>query len=382
MDQNEIEIVIGGDFVPAGSEMGAFEQGNALELVGNELLSIIHGADFCVFNLEVPLTDKAAPIAKCGPNLIAPTSTINGLIAINPGLFALANNHILDQGAQGLESTMSTLNSAGVKYFGAGKNIEEAREPFVFEKNGIKIGFYACAEHEFTIATEKRSGANPFDPLESLDHIANLKENCDYVVVLYHGGKEHYRYPSPMLQRTCRKIADKGADLVVCQHSHCIGCKEDWNGSTIVYGQGNFLFDDGENEFWQTSLLLEVSFGKTGVKVEYRPIRKQGPAIRLAHGADAEEILLAFDMRSKQIVQPHFVEKEYTHFAGTMLNSYLNAFIPGSKSIVYRVVNRLFCRKLASRIIGKRQILSQINYIDCEAHRELFLTALRERMKW
>ena len=42
-----------------------------------------------------------------------------------------------------------------------------------------------------------------------------LKKQCDYVIVLYHGGKEHYRYPSPYLQKVCRKIVDKGADIVV-----------------------------------------------------------------------------------------------------------------------------------------------------------------------
>src|SRR5690606_29065463 len=119
----------------------------------------------------------------------------------------------------------------------------------------IKIGFYVCAEHEFSIASVDSPGANPFDPLESLDHIADLKNECDYVVVLYHGGKEHYRYPSPYLQKVCRKMADKGANLVICQHSHCIGCFEVYKDSTLVYGQGNFIFNKHDNEYWKTSIL-------------------------------------------------------------------------------------------------------------------------------
>lgn len=46
---------------------------------------------------------------------------------------------------------------------------------------------------------------------------------------------------------------------MVCQHSHCIGCKEEYLQGTIVYGQGNFLFDDEENEYWQTSLLIRIT---------------------------------------------------------------------------------------------------------------------------
>ena len=37
-----------------------------------------------IFNLETPITDDFNPIAKCGPNLIAPTSTIKGIKALNP----------------------------------------------------------------------------------------------------------------------------------------------------------------------------------------------------------------------------------------------------------------------------------------------------------
>ena len=50
----------------------------------------------------------------------------------------------------------------------------------------------------------KSLGANPFDPLETPDHIAELKSRCDYVIVLYHGGKEYYRCPSPNLRKVFR----------------------------------------------------------------------------------------------------------------------------------------------------------------------------------
>ena len=54
-------------------------------------------------NLEVPLVNRASPIRKYGPCLIASIETIVGLKAINPFFFTLANNHILDQGVCGLE---------------------------------------------------------------------------------------------------------------------------------------------------------------------------------------------------------------------------------------------------------------------------------------
>lgn len=142
-------------------------------------------------------------------------------------------------------------------------------------QGGFKIGIYACAEHEFTIATEDKPGANPFEPLDSLDHISYLKTKSDYTIILYHGGKEHYRYPSPYLRKVCKRMVEKGADLVIAQHSHCIGCYEEYNGATIVYGQGNFIFDMSDSECWQTSLIVRVGLENKGAYVDYIPIIKR-----------------------------------------------------------------------------------------------------------
>ena len=187
-----MSIIIGADIVPTKSNYDLFEKGDVLELVGQELLDILNKADYRIFNLEVPLADTEKPISKCGPNLIAPRSTVNGLKALGVDLFTLVNNHILDQDIQGLDSTRKALDEAGIAYIGVGNTPKEAAKPYIFENAGKKIGVYACAEHEFSIVSDTRPGANPYDPLESFDHVAKLKEQCDFVIVLYHGGKEHY----------------------------------------------------------------------------------------------------------------------------------------------------------------------------------------------
>ena len=222
-----MHLIIGGDLAPTQSNLDLVNNSAVSTLLGEELLSLWKAADIRVFNLEVPLADQENPIPKCGPNLIAPTNSVKGIKALNPSLLTLANNHILDQGQQGLKSTKETLYKNEIPFVGVGDNLTEATKPFIFRRDKLKIGVYACAEHEFSVATENTPGANPFDLLNSLDHLQNLKAECDYVIVLYHGGKEYYRYPSPNLQKVCRKMTQKGADLVICQHSHCIGCYED-----------------------------------------------------------------------------------------------------------------------------------------------------------
>lgn len=374
-----MSIIIGADLVPTESNYSLFENGDGKSLVGEELLEVLESATYRIFNLETPLSDKKTPIKKCGPALIAPTKSIEGYKALSVDLLTLSNNHIMDQGEEGFKTTLATLDAAGISYVGVGDNVHDAKKPFAFVFKHKNVGVYACAEHEFSIADENTPGANPFDGLESLDHIMELKKQCDFVIVLYHGGKEHYRYPSPYLQKVCRKIAEKGADLVVCQHSHCIGCYEEFNGSTIVYGQGNFLFDMQNNEFWNTSILISVD---DNLKVSYIPLEKNGNAVKLATGEKAGEILNAFENRSNEIKTPGVIEKKYIEFADKMQENYLLAFLAVKRTgFIFRLLNKLtgckYQKKLIEKKFDSKKKLAIENFIECEAHRELLLFGLK-----
>lgn len=79
-----MELIIGGDLVPTQSNIDIFSSGDVNALLSEELLLIWNGADMRIFNLEAPLADKEAPIAKCGPNLIVSTSIIRGVKDLNP----------------------------------------------------------------------------------------------------------------------------------------------------------------------------------------------------------------------------------------------------------------------------------------------------------
>ena len=113
-------ILIGADIVPTESNIELFSNGNTLQLIGKKLENVLNKASYRIFNLEVPLTDIKHPITKCGPNLIAPTKTIEGFKALGVDLFTLANNHIMDQDVQGLNSTMDILDESDIRHIGVG----------------------------------------------------------------------------------------------------------------------------------------------------------------------------------------------------------------------------------------------------------------------
>ncbi len=349
-----MKIMIAADLVPTESNQDLFINQNIEKLLGKELYEKWLDADFRVFNLECALCDKGTPIKKFGPNLKAHPNTILGISALKPNLILLANNHIGDFGEDGTFSTTKLLEQHNLNWIGIGKNLNEMyNNSYIFKYQDKKIGFYCCAEHEFTVATETTAGANPYHDFYTNNAIYNLKKECDYIIIFYHGGREHYRYPSPELQKRCRLMCENGADFVICQHSHCIGCEEKYKNSTILYGQGNFIFDHNDSEYWQTSLIVEVEFNTENAKINYIPIIKTGNTIQLANKSKSDEILNQFTARSEEIKKPHIIYNKYLEEAKKSIYWYLSVF-------------------------ETQNILAIRNYLDCEAHRELISFALKE----
>ncbi len=377
-----MQIVIGADIVPTKSNVSAFIKGDREALIDDSLAKILDSATYRVFNLETPLTDILSPIDKCGPSHITPTTAVNGMKAIGIDFLTLANNHILDQGERGLYSTENVLSDQGISFAGVGKNRKEASSPHIVLIGENQVGFYCCAEHEFSIVSEKNAGANPYDPLNSFDDVFKLKQICDYVIVLYHGGKEYFQYPSPELQKICRKFVEKGADLIICQHSHCIGCYEKYKDGTIVYGQGNFIFDDETNKLSAESLLVCVDIEKKEVK--FIPLKNNSGKICIATEDDALMIMDEFFSRSQSAQSFKYIEEKYDEFSASMLKKYLRAF--GGKrtrSFAFKAINKLSKGRLLTFVLNRnynqKNCLAIQNYIECEAHRELILHALRQK---
>lgn len=372
-----VQILIGADLVPTEDNFNLFFDGDISSLVGEELLAVLEKTDYKIFNLECPLIDKGRPIDKCGPNLRAPTATIKGINKITPSFLTLANNHIMDYGYEGLESTINILNDNCIHYAGVGKNINEASKPYIVNIKGHNIGIYCCAEHEFSIATKNRAGANPFDVLYSFEHIKRLKEICETVIVLFHGGKEMYRYPSPMLQKYFRKFAESGADIVIAQHTHCIGAYEEYEGSLLLYGQGNFLFNGYNDEYWNSALLLNIKIDKKSINYSFIPIIRSGCGIRIANGSKAERILAEFYKRSEEIKNEDTVSTKYLEYVSLKRKEYYCAYLGLFGSILYRL-DWLFKGRLLKFIYPKKKKYLMYNYLECESHLEVFKKILEK----
>ena len=173
-------------------------------------------------------------------------------------------------------------------------------------------------------------------------------------------------------------MVEKGANVVLCQHSHCVGCEEKYENGIIVYGQGNFLFDDSSEECWQTGLLVGVDIGEK-IHCSYFPVKKVGNKVRLAKEKEKDDILTQFNARSNLIKNPEFVITKYNEFSDALLDHYLIAF-SGKRSMLNRILNRLsgyrFSKFAVRRKYDRKAMTVIRNFVECEAHREVSLNAL------
>ena len=292
------------------------------EALFGDVPSAFLDSDRVIVNLECALTEKETPILKKGPNLKGPIETASVLKEIGVTDCAISNNHIMDYGIAGILDTKKALLAAELNFTGFGENYEDSRKNLVLEADGKRVAIIAVCEHEYCYALENRLGARPFDPYDTLEDIRSAKAECDFVIVLYHGGKEQSVYPSPRLRKASQAMAKAGADVILCQHSHCIGCYECYLDSHILYGQGNFHFTGrSEHPHWQSGLIAEITL-KDKANIRFIPVKVNGLGIELARGKDYDAIMDALDAQSKNLHNGVWLKK-WDEFCESVKERYL-----------------------------------------------------------
>lgn len=206
-----------------------------------------------------------------------------------------------------------------------------------------------------------------------------MSKKTDFVIVLYHGLKEHYRYPTPDVQKVSRKMIDKGAVLVLCQHSHCIGSFEKHNEGTILYGQENFIFNMRDNEYWNTDLLVELVIKNGEYKVDYIRFKTNSIGIQSLNKEEKHKIMDSFYKRSGKIKNQNFIENEYKKFVHKNIDNHLRnmTFFGKWLSRIDRIIFKNF---FLNKIFNKKKFLFLLNAFQCEVHRELIIKGIKEKI--
>lgn len=377
-----MKILIAGDFCQ-GCRVDPLVKERRYGELFDEVKPIIESADYSIVNFEFPVVldkDAAHPIPKCGPNL---EGTIEAVEAVKYAGFkccTLANNHILDQGEQCCLDTKNELEKAGVDTVGVGSNLSEAGNILYKEIDGETLAIINCCEHEFSIATETSAGANPLNPVRQYYAIQEAKKKADYVLVIVHGGHEHFQLTSPRMQETYRFFIDAGADAVVNHHQHCYSGYDVYYDKPIFYGLGNFCFDKpgSRNGIWNEGYMVVLLFGQHQ-KIEYELIPytqcNEKPSVELMKDRTTFEKKLN-GLNSIITDNSHIRNEIHKYYKTCETFEYL-CLEPYSG----RIMAKLYSLGLLTSFIKGKKASFILNHIDCESHRDKLLFALKNKNK-
>jgi poly-gamma-glutamate synthesis protein (capsule biosynthesis protein) len=187
-------------------------------------------------------------------------------------ILSVANNHVGDWGRDAYADTLSRLKENEIAYTGGGMNYQEAEEPTIIERNGMKIGYLGFSDvgPDWMQATDADAGlllaSDPnFDSI-----IQNAAKQVDDLVVSFHWGVEYQNNHNDRQEYLAHKAIDDGAKLVIGSHPHVPEDTEVYKNGFIAYSLGNFIFDQYFSANTMQGMLLQIKLYKDGAMTDQK----------------------------------------------------------------------------------------------------------------
>lgn len=247
------------------------------ELLSKEILDFLHSADHVIPNVEGPVANAEQNTTQSGVqqllHTIDPKAT-KVLKKMGADIWNICNNHIMDAGPYGIESTLHIAKGMGVQTIGAGMNIDEARKPVIIDEAG-GIGLFGVGyQRACRKADVDKPGCYSWSDLDAIRNTINeIKSKCRWCIVVAHAGEEFTPLPSPYTRERYHKYLEMGADIVVGHHPHVPMNYETVGDKIIFYSLGNFIFDtDYQRSQHKTEFGIIIKLNFTENEFSYEPM--------------------------------------------------------------------------------------------------------------
>ena len=247
------------------------------ELLSDEILDFLHSADHVIPNVEGPVANAEQNTTQSGVQQLLHTidpKAVKVLRKMGADIWNICNNHIMDAGPYGIESTLKEAQSFGAQTIGAGMNIDEARKPVILDEAG-GIGMFGVGyQRACRKADVDKPGCYSWSDLDAIQNTINeIKSKCRWCIVVAHAGEEFTPLPSPYTRERYHKYLEMGADIVIGHHPHVPMNYETVGDKIIFYSLGNFIFDtDYQRSQFNTELGLIVKLTFTETEFSYEPM--------------------------------------------------------------------------------------------------------------
>lgn len=202
-------------------------------------------------NIEVVIADEGEPVEKVFVFRSNP-AVIPYLAEFGLSLAALANNHALDFGAEGMADMIDGFRRHEILTAGGGMNETQARAPAFLTVRGIRFGFVSAVDvpiepNGYHRPHMEAVGDSPgmfwAEPALVRDALVSLEDQVDVSILSLHSGYEYWNRPNDIQLAVVEAALDGGADIVIGTHPHVLQPVELENGDMVLYSLGNGVFD-------------------------------------------------------------------------------------------------------------------------------------------
>ncbi len=272
--KEKTSLVFTGDI---GFDRYMYEKWDDENLLSDEILTFLHSADHVIPNVEGPVANAEQNTTQSGVQQLLHTIDPRAVKVLNnmkADIWNICNNHIMDAGAYGIESTLKIAKENGVKTIGAGMNIDEARKPVIIDEAG-GIGMFGVGyQRACRKADIDKPGCYSWSDLDAIQKtIDDIKSKCRWCIVVAHAGEEFTPLPSPYTRERYKKYLEMGADIVVGHHPHVPMNYETVGDKIIFYSLGNFIFDtDYQRSQHKTEYGIIIKINFTENEFNFEPM--------------------------------------------------------------------------------------------------------------
>ena len=246
---------------------------NGVNYPFEQVAPYLQKADITTGNLEGPHcnTGEAHPDKKYTFRI--PPQWMGGYKWAGFDVVTLSNNHAMDFGGECLLECIDALSALGIKKCGGGKNLSDANQPAVIEKNGVKVAFlgYSATYPKDAWATPGKPGTVFPEHNLLVQTVQKAAAENDLLVVQFHWGEEGRADPKEYQVNLAHLVIDNGADLVIGHHPHILQGVESYKGRLIFYSLGNFTFASYSTRA-KTSAIAQVALNKDGSTVSAKVV--------------------------------------------------------------------------------------------------------------
>lgn len=270
------------------------------------LLEQMRLADVFMVNNEFTFTDRGTPTKGKLYTFRSKPENVQFLSDMGVDIVSLANNHSYDFGEVSLLDTLETLEKADMPYVGAGRNLDEAKEPYYLVANGMKIAFVSGTQLE-KYANPETKGATLdsagtlrcVDPVDLLKSIEIAEQNADMTILFIHWGTESKEWIDEMQQEQAKLYTQAGVDLIIGAHPHVLQQIDFVNDVPVVYSLGNFWFNSKDRDTGMVQVTLK---DKEIVELRFIPCKQTDCKTVLLDGVEKQRVIQNMRTMSPDII--------------------------------------------------------------------------------